>query len=579
MIKTALTVILCSSVLLACRKNDLTTPPNDPTQAINKFFTLPCAANPAVARIAQKLQTLHSRTGFVQELIKKDGYALWEKALINLPARSGRSTNTANNADTIIYIPLVLDNTDYVNAFIYAKLGDSIQLQLHRGREYASYGFGSLTDTAKNAEKLAVQLMLLNESSFGHRDFKLLDDRLLKNDNIAAGAFTRNRMVHIEPANTAQRSGFQTVQYQVCTSSQSLQCTSNHTCCPDGSCSGCQAACWHTNTVCETVSVLVYIDNGDWGLGDLGTGGGGSGGGGTIYTDSMPCNTTPLLDNGLLPCPLGNTTGWMPITDDLYDPYIADNVIIDTSITNNFPCVEKILDTLSNYGNLNQRAQVALSQIFNVNKRIHTTIKLDRSLVGTSTSAYTKRTGAVASDPTDTAKLNFSATIFVNPDLLQNGTKECIAATFVHEAMHAYIEYVFTLYNQRYIPEADSAYVKSKFPIFWGGINVNRPPSEIQQHNLMALNWVEQISTPLYAFTNNDITPAMKDSIYRSLGWGGLDETDIFKAKPDKCDIMAINIAARNKNQGTPFTIVGYPQCTNNYTITAESLKLKNLCD
>jgi hypothetical protein len=37
----------------------------------------------------------------------------------------------ANANDTIIYIPLVLDNDNKVNAFIYAKLNDSIQLQLH----------------------------------------------------------------------------------------------------------------------------------------------------------------------------------------------------------------------------------------------------------------------------------------------------------------------------------------------------------------------------------------------------------------------------------------------------------------
>lgn len=380
MIKTALTVIFCSSVLLACRKNDLTTPPNDPRQAINKFFTLPNITNPAVARIAQKLQTLHDRTGFVQALIEKDGYALWEKALINLPARSGRSTNTANNADTIIYIPLMLDNTDYVDAFICAKLGDSIQLQLHRGREYASYGFGSLTDTANNAEKLAVQLMLLNESSFGHKDFKLLDDRLLKDGSLPPTARTRNRMAHVEPANTAQRSGFQTVQYEVCTSTQYLQCTSNHACCPDGSCSGCQAACWHTNTQCQTVSVLVYIDNGNWGLGDGGNNGGGGSGGGIINTNGpQPCNPTPLLDNGLLPCELGNNTGWAPIiteyiptfNDYATPPFIwtfigDDNTTFDDLNSTNEPSFQ--FDPIDNY-------EVNYPRFANMVKKLKTFVK------------------------------------------------------------------------------------------------------------------------------------------------------------------------------------------------------------
>ncbi|MDI9363774.1 MAG: hypothetical protein QM541_02395 [Flavobacterium sp.] len=95
----------------------------------------------------------------------------------------------------------------------------------------------------------------------------------------------------------------------------------------------------------------------------------------------------------------------------------------------------------------------------------------------------------------------------------------------------------------------------------------------------MASNWVKQISDPLYAFTNNDMTIANKNTIYEALAWGGLEKTDIFKTKADKCDIMAINIAGRNMSHGTPYTIVGHPQCTANYNYTAQSLKLKKLCD
>jgi len=108
---------------------------------------------------------------------------------------------------------------------------------------------------------------------------------------------------------------------------------------------------------------------------------------------------------------------------------------------------------------------------------------------------------------------------------------------------------------------------------------LNSPPYEIQQHNLMALNWVKQVSAPLYAFTNNDMSQQLKDSIYKAIGWGGLQDADIFKLNPNKCDIMAINAAARNKNLGQPFTITNHPECTSNYNVTAQKLKLKNLCD
>jgi hypothetical protein len=360
------TIIVCCSLLMACRKNDLAIQPYQTNPAIAQFFTLPNPTQPAVARIAQKLQQLHRQTGFISTLIEKDGFALWDKALIHLPARSGRSTNSGSNSDTLIYIPLALSNSNYVDAFIYAKLGDSIQLQLHRGREFANYGFGSLMDTANNAEKLAVQLMLLNENSFGHKDFKVLDDRLLKDGSLPATARTRNRMVHIEPASTAQRRGFHTVQYEVCTSSQNLQCTSNHACCPDGSCSGCQAECWHTSTVCQTLSVLVYIDNGDWGLGDGGnTGGGGSGGGIFNPNGPQPCNPTPLLDNGLLPCEEGNLTGWT--IKDEYGFLFTRKAQLDSLLTQNkfslLPCDSLTLMPFLSYGPMYQKvAQQQVSQ-------------------------------------------------------------------------------------------------------------------------------------------------------------------------------------------------------------------------
>lgn len=59
-------------------------------------------------------------------------------------------------------------------------------------------------------------------------------------------------------------------------------------------------------------------------------------------------------------------------------------------------------------------------------------------------------------------------------------------------------------------------------------------PVEIQQHNLMALNWVQLISQSLNAFTNNEIDPVKKGIVYDALGWGGLEDTDIFNLRPDK---------------------------------------------
>lgn len=59
------------------------------------------------------------------------------------------------------------------------------------------------------------------------------------------------------------------------------------------------------------------------------------GGGGP--TGQVPCNPTPEINNGLLPCPRGNTSGWMPVlipepfnTDTTFLKSIAENISIQS---------------------------------------------------------------------------------------------------------------------------------------------------------------------------------------------------------------------------------------------------------
>ena len=93
----------------------------------------------------------------------------------------------------------------------------------------------------------------------------------------------------------------------------------------------------------------------------------------------------------------------------------------------------------------------------------------------------------------------------------------------------------------------------------------------------MANNYVDNIATSLTAFTNNDINPSVKDSIYRSLGWGGLFDTDIFGMQPHTCDIRAINQVAKQRNLAPPFTPYQHPEC-GLYNISASILNLKDPC-
>lgn len=141
----------------------------------------------------------------------KDGYPKWNKSIIeNRKNAYGNAAVTNNsNKDTLLYIPLVLENDNHFNAFLYVTLNGSTSISLYRANDFETYGFGDITDSTINAEKLAVQFMLLDYNTFSHQDFNILDNRLLKNKDIPEHALTRNHKVHIDHNTNLQGRGFE----------------------------------------------------------------------------------------------------------------------------------------------------------------------------------------------------------------------------------------------------------------------------------------------------------------------------------------------------------------------------------
>ena len=508
----------------------------------------------------------NDKTGFLNEMASRDGFALWNKALTTTSKASAvvSFARDANGSDTIIYIPLIQENANNVNAFILARLNDSIVLSLHRANDYASYGFGTLQDATSNAEKLAVQFMILDLETFGHKEFKLLDDRLLKDATLPAGTLTKDRKVHIEhTASNHQNIG--NVQgageIEICTYTSYWECSSQGNCCvssgvPLGSCSFCvDFNCWKTRTTCVKTTLSPPVV-------DLPPGGGGSTGGGgsssTPPTDSVQCNLTPLINNGLLPCPRGNTTGWMPVLQPVYNPYEANTVILDTSITNNFPCVAKIIDSLANYSNVNALAQTALNEVFNVQKKFHLSFKAMHSWGKNDDDGDTKP------DSSTENGINFYSTIRLNSWVLKNSTQEYIAATIIHESIHAYINFKLNQVNNGIL---DTITFKNLFPLYWPPKNYGSSSNPFysagnnSQHNAMAANLISIMASPLkIMYPNPNISSSLRDSIYNYLSWGGLQATASYIANPDTLSIKAFNMISRDTSIYAPFTLDANPK-------------------
>lgn len=580
-------IFLISLLQLNCKKEEFYTSNID---AEENFFIIPGNINPLITRIVNDLKQKNKIKPFVNEFVKGQGYPQWQFAKISIQEHHDQFT-AGENGDTLVSIPVVYEGTEYVNAIMSIKINTAIYYKIFNGSQYSNYGFGrDPVPTNPNANDIVAKIMLFEKLMY------------FPNDTTIIYHIKDNRLFDYWPADTSKPTDFYVALRNVIFTENCDVTLVLVDMVPGGHLEGCPPDQEHCITLVPHYSTITIPgicefeeqSGGEEGWEDspppAGTPGGGYGttGGGTNGT---PPNTLPgmcgqqrswvlyTFDNTAAawrnPC-----TGQLPpILDpddpDGYNPYIADEVIIDTSITNHYPCLVNIIDTLSDFGNLNQQAQVALHTIFGVNKYIHTIIRIDPSLQSTEADANTSTIKTYTNQSSDT--VHYNLTINLNPDLLSNSTKEYIAATITHEAMHGYIQYVFKQYD---LGEVDSNYVKSQFPLFWG--NLANASTSLQEHNLMANNWVQTIANSLFAFTNNEISTAMKDSIYRSLGWGGLDSTEIFRRQPGVCDILAINTVARNKNINYPFNPnapASLPPCNNGYSITASSLKLKSPCE
>jgi len=357
-----LTLILLTVSLLffACRKNDFSIHPNNEDATIARFFRLPVSAPPAVARIAQKLQNLHQQTGFVNTLIAQEGFAIWDKAIINTQPQ-GNARNFNNHTDTIVYIPLVVDSANSVGAFIYATLNGTMQLRLYRGREYANYGFGNIADSTENAERLALQIMMLNNSVFGYNRFGLTDSRLFSNFT-TPGTDTAHMERYLDLGsadNATNRNGghWETGTVTICTrpNFEPLEPANQRAFNATSLRSSVAVNRWN----CVTTVRYYFVSDDDEPVGNIVIyNEGGGGGNGTIHTNGpVPCNPTPLLDNGLLPCEEGNLTGWT--IRDAHGFLYTRIAQLDSLLAQNrfalLPCDSTILMPFMSYGPMYQK--------------------------------------------------------------------------------------------------------------------------------------------------------------------------------------------------------------------------------
>lgn len=117
------------------------------------------------------------------------------------------------------------------------------------------------------------------------------------------------------------------------------------------------------------------------------------------------------------------------------------------------------------------------------------------------------------------------ATITISQSVNQNATDLSFARTMLHETLHAYL-----IFEQNYPSDCDLNCLLNNYISKYGGNNLN--PAH---HNLyVETKFLNDIATELrnYAAGAGYNVNTLGDQFFKDMAWGGLHETNLFKAKP-----------------------------------------------
>jgi len=157
---------------------------------------------PQVLRVFNELERQNKLTNFIQKFAITEGMAICDKATVSLSTVNAipgvlQNNLEQNNQDTVVFIPLVLENDNKVTSYIKAILNNEVLLMLGRNGDYEKYPFTTVTPDSMSAEKYALLLMIMTKHVFEIKDFKITDSRLFPNLVVPVDKPQSFRMIRI----------------------------------------------------------------------------------------------------------------------------------------------------------------------------------------------------------------------------------------------------------------------------------------------------------------------------------------------------------------------------------------------
>jgi uncharacterized membrane protein YgcG len=327
---------------------------------IEKFFKAPANADPAILRAIQSMKEKNLEHPYVVEFIKQHGYPVWDKAEVKVHSntlREGQSSSAENPGDTLIVIPTVLSFEQFVESVLNIRMNGEVFFKLFDGDDYSKYGFNRNPErTEPNADDIAALFMRFERALFQTEIFHIRDSRLF---GYWPAGTTKPATYYLKNAVNILSTGCIGCQFfyvgevlppdmwgQYDPSGLMLICDPSST----GSCpGGGGGAPYPTIYIPTNMPGTGGAGTGGWtpypGGGYPGSGSGGNGNtggsGGSTSTNSCARGWVGVRGSGSS-CP-----------PDPYNPYVGDSVIVTDDIKDSFPCVQRIIDSLSAYSNLN----------------------------------------------------------------------------------------------------------------------------------------------------------------------------------------------------------------------------------
>lgn len=283
----------------SCKKDDTTIDPVEREQAAisSKFFSVKADTYPVVKRIVAEIIKRNNSKEFVTGFAAKNGYPVWDKAIIKMAKNKNPQSfaNTAATNDTLVFIPLVMPDSNTVNGYILANINPGINLSYCLAKDYKAYSFAP-SSSQITADAFTATMMLLQKQVFGTTAFKLTDDRLFQQVKTDSGGHTNHRTINVnDEISTAQNF----LVYQEFCIISSWICQECHL-----------SSCSFSGT---SRDCILY----QYEVGGSGDGSGGTSGSGGGIPPAYPCNPNLPQSFGeggqLPPCPApGPGTGWVP---------------------------------------------------------------------------------------------------------------------------------------------------------------------------------------------------------------------------------------------------------------------------